>query len=181
MKAIDETRIELSHGKVFPQVILLCILPPIYLKILYDYLILNKHLSYVEELLYDFVILASIVYLVICTIDLTKIFCNKKAGVILNNLGVIDNCSSNPVGLMPWTDILSITIFKSRKSSQHKLIINVKEPPQYIESGDTYCQIVISPNCLQVNFTELATIFKQYLVKYGRSELAEDWDIIDEV
>jgi hypothetical protein len=181
MKVIDETRIELSQGKVFPQVILLCILPPIYLKISYDYLILNKHLSYAEELFYNFIILVSIIYLVMCAINLTKIFSKKKAGVILNNLGVIDNCSSNPVGFMPWTDILSITISKSRKSSQHKLIINVKEPQQYIESGSTYRQIFISANWLQVNFTELVTIFKQYLVKYGQSELAEPWDVIEDV
>ncbi len=180
MRVIDETRIELITEKLFPQIVLLCILPPLSIKISYEYLILNKHLSFARKLFDNLIIISSIIYLAICMLDATKIFNKQKPGIVLNNLGIIDRCSSNAVGFIPWHDILSITICQSHKYSQNQLIINVKEPQKHIENGGNYCQIIISPDWLHVNFAELVTIFKQYLVKYGETELAEPWNIIDD-
>jgi hypothetical protein len=110
-------------------------------------------------------------------VGLKKLFDNKPA-LILNNSGVIDNASSVSAGFIPWSDVVGARIVNVQK--QKILVINVRDPEEYIARGNLLKQtlnkanynmvgspISISANVLAMNFSELTSLFDQYQRKYA--------------
>lgn len=61
-----------------------------------------------------------------------KLF-DKKAGLIIDNKGIIDNTNATSIGLILWEDIISIE--KVTKASQRFLIIHTVNPERYIQKA----------------------------------------------
>ena len=106
-----------------------------------------------------------------------KLF-DKKPALIFNNSGMVDNVSSAAAGFIPWSEILSAEIIEIQK--QKLLVIEVRDPQQYIARGNSLKRklnqanynlvgspISITSNTLEINFSELVSLFDQYQRKYG--------------
>jgi len=63
---------------------------------------------------------------------ITKLF-DKKAGLILNEQGIIDNTTAASIGLIEWTDIKGIRT--GQVISTKFLLIDIKEPEKYIKKA----------------------------------------------
>jgi hypothetical protein len=120
----------------------------------------------------------SIIFFGFCGVFALKKLFDKKPGLVFNNSGIIDNASPVSVGLIPWSEIIGFEIFGLQR--QKMLIIKVRDPQKYVEQGGALKRtlnkanykmcgspIAISSNALDINFSELLSVFDQYLQKYG--------------
>jgi hypothetical protein len=102
---------------------------------------------------------------------------DKNMGIIINELGIIDNSSFVSVGLIKWEDIISIE--KSNVLSTKFLLIKVKNPEYYINistgikskllNGNykSYgTPISISSNFISCSFSQLEDILSNSFEKY---------------
>ncbi|KFF15102.1 STM3941 family protein [Flavobacterium hydatis] len=97
----------------------------------------------------------------------TKKIFDKKPGVIIDNIGIIDNSSGVSLGRIPWTDVM--TVAERTVITQKMITIYLKNPDDYInkesssikrkmlkmnlkESGSP---VSISANGLKIPFNEL--------------------------
>lgn len=111
--------------------------------------------------------IAAILFFGLCFAYIVKKLSDNNLGLIIDNEGITDNSSGVAVGLIPWTDIDSITT--ETVANQNFLMINVKNPQEYIgkQTGlikrkameinyRTYgSPISISANSLKCNFNDL--------------------------
>ena len=111
--------------------------------------------------------LASVLFFGLVAITVFRKLSDKKAGLIINRQGIIDNSSGVSTGLVLWSDIEEIKI--SRVLNQKFLMVIVRNPQEYIgkvanplkKKGmemnyKTYgSPISISSNSLQTNFDNL--------------------------
>lgn len=108
---------------------------------------------------------------------LKKLF-DREPALVFNNSGFVDNASSVSAGFIPWSEVVGAVIFQIQK--QKLLIIYVRNPEKYIARGSSLKQklnranykmvgspISIAANVLEINFSELVSLFDQYLRKYG--------------
>lgn len=102
---------------------------------------------------------------------------DKNIGIEVNEEGIIDNSSFVSIGLIKWEDIVSIE--KSNVMSTHFLLINVKNPENYIKKAKgikskllrgnykSYgTPISISSNFINCNFAQLEDILLSSFEKY---------------
>jgi hypothetical protein len=59
-----------------------------------------------------------------------KRFSDKKAGLIFNKLGIIDNSNDISIGLIEWNDIIEINFFEIYKTKS--ILIFTENPEKYI-------------------------------------------------
>jgi hypothetical protein len=103
---------------------------------------------------------------------------DKKPGLILNSAVLVDNTSAVAAGMVPWSDISSLSLFEMKQ--QKMLMISVKDPQRYIERGNAMVRaakranhslcgspVVISSHALKIDFSELQSLLSQYRAKYG--------------
>jgi hypothetical protein len=112
---------------------------------------------------------------------LKKIF-DKKPGLILNSMGIIDNSSSISDNiLIPWSEISGLNIYEVTKK-QKFLVFLLKNPDKYIEAGNSLIHtlkrvnyeksgspLAISSNSLKISFNKLVEISNEYFAKYGNN------------
>lgn len=122
--------------------------------------------------------LVSIVFFGLCGLFALKKLFDKKPGLVFNDSGIVDNASSVAAGFIPWSEVVGAEIFEIQK--QKMLIIKVRDPQKYIARGNSLRRtlnkanykmvgspISVSSNALEINFSELASLFEQYRRKYG--------------
>lgn len=110
-------------------------------------------------------------------VGLKKLF-NSKPALILNKSGIVDNSSGVSAGFIPWSEVEGATIVEVQK--QKMLVINVRNPEEYVARGNLLKQtlnkanykmvgspISISSVALAINFAELISLFDQYQRKYA--------------
>jgi hypothetical protein len=137
--------------------------------------------------------LASIVFFGLAGLyGLKKLF-DRKPALIFNEHGLFDNASAVSAGFIPWSEVTGTAVFEVNK--QKTLIIAVRNPQQYIERGGALKRalnkanyrmvgspISISAGTLEINFSELVSLFDRYQRKYGvRPEGDDAWDDADYV
>lgn len=108
---------------------------------------------------------------------LIKIF-DSKAGLVIDNEGILDNSSGVSAGFVPWKDIEEIKLLQI--GSQNILMIIVKDPKKYFENVNNPIKkmmmkmnyksygspISISSHSLKINFNQLQQILIDKLLKY---------------
>jgi len=122
--------------------------------------------------------LFSVLFFGLCAIVIFRKFSDKKAGLIINREGIIDNSSGVSAGLVLWSDIKEIKI--RSVVSQKFLVFIVENPHNYIEkftnslkrkaaemNYKTYgSPITISANSLQTNFNNLHNLLIEKMREY---------------
>ena len=123
--------------------------------------------------------LASVLFFGLGSVIMFRKLSDKKAGLIINKQGIIDNSSGGvSAGLVLWSDIEEIKI--SSIMSQKFLIIMVKNPRDYIAKVKnplkrksmeanykmTGSPISISDNILQSNFDNLCKLLIEKMNEY---------------
>ncbi len=124
--------------------------------------------------------LASIVIFGLLALFFFKKLFDKKAGLVFNNAGIVDNASAVAAGFIPWSEVMGAEIFEVPQ--QKMLIIMVSDPQKYVDRGNAVKKklnqanykmcgspIAISSSTLKVNFSELLSIFNEYQRKYGNA------------
>lgn len=100
---------------------------------------------------------------------------DNKPGLIINNVGLIDNSSGLSVGQILWSDIESVSILEINK--QKLILINVKNPKDYIDKQKSGLKkrlmqmnfngygtpLSITSNSLKIEFDELFNILNDRL------------------
>lgn len=122
--------------------------------------------------------IASILFFGLVAITIFRKFSDKKAGLIINKQGIIDNSSGVSAGEIPWTDIQEITI--SQVMNQKFLMIIVKNPQEYIDKVTSPIKrnamkmnyksygspISISSNALKTDFEKLQKLINEKMHEY---------------
>ena len=110
-------------------------------------------------------------------IGIKKLF-DKKAGLIINSDGIIDNSNGLSVGLIEWSDILEIRV--KRVLTNKFLLIDIADPEKYIGKAKSGMKargmrsnmkmygtpLSIISNTLKYNFGELETVVQTEFEKY---------------
>ena len=116
---------------------------------------------------------------------LTKIF-DTKAGITIDQTGLIENASTLSVGRIPWTDILDIretTVQGSFSAKEKFIIIMVRNPDYYISKQKNAIRrklmmlnakksgspLYITTNGLKIRHTELKELLQRKLKEYRGS------------
>lgn len=111
--------------------------------------------------------LIGVVFFGLMAVIIFRKLSDQKAGLIINEQGIIDNSSDVSVGLILWADIEEIKV--SRIMNQKMLILIVRNPQEYLDKvanrfkkktmGINYkacgSPINISTNSLQADFNDL--------------------------
>ncbi|MDR0467747.1 MAG: hypothetical protein LBG67_02725 [Campylobacteraceae bacterium] len=111
--------------------------------------------------------LFSVLFFGLAAIIIFRKLLDKKAGLIINQQGIIDNSSGVVAGLILWEDIEEVMVLNV--SGQKFLMFIVKNPQEYIDKATSLFQrkmmklnyrmygspISISANALQMNFDNL--------------------------
>ena len=122
--------------------------------------------------------LASVLFFGLVAITVFRKFSDKKAGLIINGQGVIDNSSGVSAGLVLWSDIEKIKTTKVQ--SQKFMMFIVKNPQDYIDRVTNPLKrkamemnykvygspISISANSLQTNFDDLYKLLTEKMYEY---------------
>ncbi len=122
--------------------------------------------------------LASIIFFGLVAVTIFRKLSDKKAGLIINRQGIIDNSSGVSAGLVLWTDIEEIKI--SNVMSQKFLMFIVKNPQDYLNKATNPLKrkgmemnyrsdgspISISANSLHANFDDLYNLLTEKLKEY---------------
>jgi hypothetical protein len=122
--------------------------------------------------------LASVLFSGFVAITIFRKFSDKKAGLVINRQGIIDNSSGLSAGLVLWSDIDKIETIKVL--SQKLMMVIVKNPQDYIDRAAMPLQrkgmemnhriygspISISANCLQTDFDNLHTLLIAKMKEY---------------
>lgn len=117
--------------------------------------------------------LASILFFGFVSITIFRKLSDKKAGLIINRQGIIDNSSGISAGLVLWTDIEEIKV--SHVMNQKFLMFIVKNPQYYLDKVTNPLKrkgmemnyrsygspISISANSLKTNFDELYNLLTE--------------------
>lgn len=106
-----------------------------------------------------------------------KLF-DKKAGLIINQKGIVDNSSGLSIGLILWSDIQGIETIKV--NNQKFIMLILKNPQNYLDKVtnklkrkgmEVNCKwygspISISANTLQINHKDLYTLLSEKMKQY---------------
>ncbi|MBX2921622.1 MAG: hypothetical protein KF746_05445 [Chitinophagaceae bacterium] len=122
--------------------------------------------------------LASLLFFGLVAVTAFRKLSDKKAGLIINRQGIIDNSGGTFGGLVLWADIEEIKV--SQVMSQKFLTFIVRNPQDYLDKVTnplkrkgmemnyrTYdSPISISANSLQTNFDNLYNLLTEKLKEY---------------
>lgn len=122
--------------------------------------------------------LASILFFGLVAVTVIRKLSDKKAGLIINRDGIIDNSSGVSAGLVLWSDIEEIKV--SQVMNQNFLMLIVKHPQDYLAKVSNPLKrkgmemnyrsygspISISANSLKTNFDELYNLLAEKLKEY---------------
>ncbi|HXD34827.1 MAG TPA: STM3941 family protein [Pyrinomonadaceae bacterium] len=179
MDSNDETIIEMSKKKIVLLLLGVCVFVAIGIRMFtLDDASIQSGRGMNNPMLVHGLGLAAIVFFgIFGLVGLKKLF-DKKPALILNNSGIVDNASSVSAGFIPWSEVVGARIVEVQK--QKMLVINVRDPEEYIARGNLLQQtlnkasykmvgspISISSNMLAINFSELISLFDQYQRKYA--------------
>ena len=114
------------------------------------------------------------------TIMVARRLFDRRPGLVLSSLGVLDNSSANSVGFVPWSEIVGLGVHET--FNQKMLVVKVADPKKYFDGGDRLARylrksshkmcgspVIINATALKIGFDELSAMFHQYLSKYGRT------------
>ena len=90
--------------------------------------------------------IAAVLFFGFVAITIFRKFSDKRAGIIINSQGIIDNSSGVSAGLIPWTDIEEIKFVQV--VSQKFLMVIVKNPQFYLDRVSN----PIKRNAMKMNF-----------------------------
>ncbi|MHB0756945.1 STM3941 family protein [Polaribacter sp. M15] len=126
-----------------------------------------------EEIIKILGLLGIIFFGIINALGIKKLF-EKKAGIIINKKGIIDNSSFFKIGLIEWENIISIK--KRSVNSIDFLQIIVKNPEFYIKKNNILSKLIMklnlklyetpinfSSNSIKMNFQELEDLIQTEL------------------
>ena len=88
-------------------------------------------------------ILGVVVFGVASVFLFIKLF-DKKAGLVINNQGIIDNTNSSSMGLISWPEITKI--YKKKVISTEILIIEIRNPEEYIQKANGLKKLGLKQN-----------------------------------
>jgi hypothetical protein len=168
----EKIEIQISKGKS-----LLILFGAIGFVIAGIYFVLNPPHDY-DPLFIRIIGIVAIVFFGFGIIVALRSLFNKKVGLVIDNNGIMDNCSGIPAGNIPWEKIIEIKDIKIK--SQRIFLIIVKNPEEYIETQQNpflrqmaeanykiyETPISISANMLKCNFNELRNILQEQFKKY---------------
>ena len=98
----------------------------------------------------------SILFFGLCLIFIAKKVFTRKAGLIINDKGIIDNSNGTSIGLIEWNDITGVETIKVSApvydyffsvSSPKMLLIKTSKPEKYIEHSKN----MISQEAMKAN------------------------------
>jgi hypothetical protein len=179
MDSNDETIIEMSKKKIVLLLLGACVFVAIgiWMFSLDDASIQSRRGMNNPMLVHGLGLVAIVFFGIFGLVGLKKLFNNKPA-LILNKSGIVDNASSVSAGFIPWSEVVGARIVDVQK--QKMLVINVRNPEEYIARGNLLKQtlnkanhnmvgspISIPSNVLAINFSELTSLFDQYQRKYA--------------
>lgn len=96
-----------------------------------------------EELVFIVGCIGLIMFGILSIFLFIKLF-DSKPGLVINNEGIIDNASANPAGFIKWSDVISIGTKKVM--SVQFILIQVKNPEEYIEKANRVNKIALKQN-----------------------------------
>lgn len=181
MSSVEERTIELSKKKILLLILGSCVFVGlgIWLLSLDEATIRSQHPYRSPSLIHGVGIVSIVFFGATGAFTIHKLF-DKKPGLVLNSSGVIDNSSSVSAGLIQWSEILGAEIYEIH--GQKMLIIKVRNPQEYIERGGALKRalnnashkmcgspIAITSNALNVDFSELLSLFEEYKRRYGNA------------
>lgn len=120
----------------------------------------------------------SILFFGFVAVFIFKKLLDKKAGLIINQKGIIDNSSGLSIGLILWSDIQGIETIKV--NNQKFIMLILKNPQNYLDKVtnklkrkgmEVNCKwygspISISANTLQINHKDLYTLLSEKMKQY---------------
>ncbi len=126
--------------------------------------------------------LISILFFGLVAITLFRKLFDKKAGLIINKQGIIDNAGGTSAGTIAWDNIIEIKI--SKVMSQKFLMIIVNNPQDYIDMETNIIKkqamklnytnygspITIASNTLKINFDNLNSLLQQKLKEHKENK-----------
>lgn len=131
---------------------------------------------------YIFIIgLAGVLFFGLCFIFIAKKVFSRKAGLTINDDGIIDNSNATSVGLIEWKDITGIKSWGT--GSAKVIVVLTSEPEKYIERSKNFISkaamkannriygspLSIISNSLRINFSELEKLILEQVnqrIKY---------------
>jgi hypothetical protein len=168
----EKIEIQISKGKSF-----LILLGAVGFVITGIYFILNPPHNY-NPFFIRIIGIVTIVFFGFGIIVALRSLFEKKIGLIIDNNGILDNCSGISAGSIPWENIIEIRDIKIK--GQKIFLIIVNNPEEYIEKQQNSflrqmvkisykiygTPISISANILKCNFNELKNILQEQFKKY---------------
>jgi hypothetical protein len=117
---------------------------------------------------------ASIVFFSACALFAFSRFWDRKAGLVLNAAGFIDNSSGVAAGFVPWTEVQEVSTFAV--GHQRMLVVKVRHPARYIQPGNPLKRVLnranqrlcgspiaIRSKTLNIDLDELPALFDSYV------------------
>lgn len=116
---------------------------------------------------------AAVLFFGLCAVYAAIKFFDRKPGLVLDTLGIMDNSSAIAAGFIPWGDIVGFRIGKVER--QRFLTILVVNPDAYLlraspmrralgrmNIGLTGSPLNISANALRIDFDELVATVQDF-------------------
>lgn len=121
--------------------------------------------------------IAGVLFFGLCFVFIAKKVFSGKAGLTLNDDGIIDNSNATSVGLIEWKDITGIKSWGT--GSAKVIVVLTSEPEKYIERSKNIISrramkantriygspLSIISNSLKINFSELEKLISEQLEK----------------
>lgn len=118
---------------------------------------------------------ASIIFFGLCAFFLIRKLPDKKPGLIIDDIGLVDNSSGLAAGQVLWTDIENISVIEIHR--QKLIMLQVKNPQHYIDKQTSLFKrkgmelnnkmygtpLSITANGLKTSFDKLLTLLTDKL------------------
>jgi hypothetical protein len=179
MTASDEKVVPLSRGKV-----LLLIAGSIVFVALgfwmfqLDSAWIESQRRFNDPMLVHGVGIIAVVFFGLCGAAAIRKLFDRKPGLVLSSVGILDNSSGASAGLIPWADIEGFDTFVIHK--QRLLVIKLVSPEKYVSSGGSFRRalnranmkmvgspVAIASNALKIDFDGLVSLCNAHFAKYG--------------
>ncbi|WP_439506202.1 STM3941 family protein [Sediminibacterium sp.] len=140
---------------------------------------ISSHQIFGLSSIYSIVGFISVLFFGLVAVAIFPKISDKKAGIIINSQGIIDNSSGVSAGLVSWKDIQEIKV--AQVMNEKFLMLIVKNPQDYIAkikntikrkgmeiNYKTYgSPISISASALKINFDELHKLLVDKMEEYS--------------
>jgi hypothetical protein len=123
---------------------------------------------------------AAVPFFGICAIYSFKKIINKSPGLVIDNVGLIDNSGATSIGRVFWSDVKDVSVLNVAIAKQRFVLIQVTNPQDYIDKGsngflrkvmqknyEIYgSPIQITANTLKCNFDKLYELIQQKFAEH---------------